>query len=149
MDREEAPNDPNIPADTVFTLPPIPTLPVVPMVAAEILLVTERESKTAADVTVKDLPIPTLPEVINVPSVDAPDTERVEVEIDPAFKLEVIFADLPTPKFPEMERSVSPKTLVVVIPPLNTANELNMAVPPIPTFPVKSEYPFTRSPPRA
>ena len=49
-------------------VPPMPTLPdrldapEIPKVAAEILLVTDNESKMAADDTVKDWPMPTLPE---------------------------------------------------------------------------------------
>jgi len=63
-ERVEVLTEPKIPADVTLTLAPIPTLPLVPMVAAEILLVTDNESKIAAEETVSDWPIPTFPETL-------------------------------------------------------------------------------------
>ncbi len=53
-DREEVPTDPNMPAEETFKEAPIPTLPEVPKVAAEMDLVTDNESRIAAEETVSD-----------------------------------------------------------------------------------------------
>ena len=66
-------NTPMVPVPVTVKEEPIPTLPdrlaapEIPKVAAEILLVTDKESRIAAEETVKLCPTPTLPVVTNDP----------------------------------------------------------------------------------
>ena len=66
-------------------------------------------STSRREVTVKDLPIPTLPEAVKVERVVLPETERADEPTDPKIPAEATLTEAPIPTFP-------PKKLVPDIP---------------------------------
>ncbi len=86
-----------------------------------------------------EAPIPVFPDTVKVDKVEVPETDRVEVEMDPASRLEVTETEAPRPTLPlavKVLRVELPETLNVDVPKeLKIPAETTFKEPPIPTFP--------------